>query len=106
MEWLCVGSKAGEVLERFGMGSKAGEVLERLCVDNHTILVAIIDILIYMETLFRILKSRTFWTIVAMFIIGGVNAISQLIPENLQALIMGILALLATYFKINPSQKY
>jgi len=54
----------------------------------------------------KILNSRTFWTILVMFIIGGTNAITGYIPTALQPIIMGALSLLAVYFKINPSQKY
>lgn len=59
-----------------------------------------------MKTLLKLLKSRTVWTLVFMFIIGGVDAISGVIPEPLKTLILGLLALLAGYFKISPSQKY
>lgn len=59
-----------------------------------------------METLFKILKSRTTWTLVVMFLIGGVDAIATFIPEGVKTSLMGVLSLLALYFKINPSQKY
>lgn len=52
------------------------------------------------------LQSRTFWTIVVMFLVGGINGVSNLIPSGLETPIMGILALLATYFKVSPSQDY
>ncbi len=54
----------------------------------------------------KIIKSRTNWTIVAMFVIGGVEAISGLIPGALLPYVQGVLGLLAMYFKINPSQDY
>lgn len=54
----------------------------------------------------KILKSRTVWTIALMFVIGGTEAIAQFIPDNIETLILGGLALLATYFKIHPSQDY
>lgn len=60
----------------------------------------------YMETLIKIVKSRNVWTVVLMFIIGGVNGITQYIPDEISKLILGILTVLAVYFKINPSQKY
>lgn len=59
-----------------------------------------------MNKIILALQSRTFWTIVGMFLIGGVNAIASFIPPSLETPIMGGLALLATYFHINPSQKY
>lgn len=54
----------------------------------------------------KILKSRTFWTIVVMFLIGGFEAISGLIPDVFVTPALGILGILATYFKLNPSQEY
>lgn len=54
----------------------------------------------------KLLKSRTFWTIVVTFVIGGVQAISEFMPNNLYLLITGLLSTLAIYFKINPSQRY
>lgn len=59
-----------------------------------------------MNTLIKILKSRTTWTLVLMFVIGGVDAIATVIPEGVKTPLMGALSLLAVYFKINPSQKY
>ena len=54
----------------------------------------------------KALKSRTVWTIAVMFLIGGVEAISTFIPEGLSTVLLGALGLLATYFKLNPSQEY
>lgn len=53
-----------------------------------------------------IFKSRTFWTILVMFIVGGTNAIVSFIPTGLETPVMGLLGLLATYFHVNPSQSY
>ena len=50
-----------------------------------------------------LLKSRTFWTIVVMFVISGVNGIREFIPGNVLPVIDGVLAILAVYFaKVNP----
>lgn len=54
----------------------------------------------------QILKSRTCWTIVALFFIGGVQNISGFLPESIMPIIQSILGLLAIYFKITPSQEY
>jgi len=35
-----------------------------------------------MNTFITALKSRTVWTIVVMFLIGGVEAINGMIPES------------------------
>jgi len=59
-----------------------------------------------MKKLKQILKSRTFWTIVALFIINGVSAIHSSIPANLAPIVDGVLGILAVYFHINPSQNY
>ena len=51
-------------------------------------------------------KSRTFWTLVVMFVVNGVSAIHSSIPANLMPLIDGILGIATIYFKMNPSQQY
>lgn len=55
---------------------------------------------------YSIFKSRTFWTIIAMFVIGGGNAVIPVIPPGLQAIAMLIFSGMATYFHVNPSQQY
>lgn len=52
------------------------------------------------------LKSKTVWTVVAMFVIGGTNAIASFIPASFEGPVMGVLGLMAVYFKISPSQDY
>lgn len=59
-----------------------------------------------METLLKILKSRTVWTIVVIFVINGVQAVHSFIPVTYLPAIDGILSIFAVYFKINPSQQY
>lgn len=53
-----------------------------------------------------IFKSRTFWTVVVMFFVGGGNAIVPVLPASFQAIVMLALSALATYFHVNPSQNY
>ncbi len=48
------------------------------------------------------LKSRTVWTIVAMFIIGGVNSVHDIIPSGLVVYIDALLGAMAIYFRVNP----
>jgi hypothetical protein len=55
---------------------------------------------------FSIFSSRTFWTIVVMFIVGGGNAIDPVLPTIVQVPLLTILSGLATYFHVNPSQTY
>jgi hypothetical protein len=59
-----------------------------------------------LNTLITILKSRNTWTILAMFLIGGVNAVMPLFPVTTAPVVLGLLAILAVYFHINPSQNY
>ena len=54
----------------------------------------------------KILRSRTVWTVVLMFLIGGFESIGGLIPGGFTTAILGGLGLLATYFKMSPSQSY
>ena len=51
-------------------------------------------------------KSRTLWTVVALFIVAGFDGVRELIPEVYHVYVYGLLSLLATYFKLSPSQKY
>jgi len=59
-----------------------------------------------MQPNFSIFASRTFWTLVVMFVVGGLNAIVPVLPASVQTIAMAILGLLATYFHVNPSQTY
>jgi len=54
----------------------------------------------------KILKSRTVWVIAFMFIMGGFQAIEVTMTPQVFLFVQGGLSLLATYFKINPSQDY
>ncbi len=55
---------------------------------------------------YSLLKSRTFWTLVAIFVIGGGNALVPVLPPAVQALAVAFLGALAAYFHVNPSQQY
>lgn len=59
-----------------------------------------------MQKIWLALTSRTFWTIVVMFVINGFAGIHDVIPPALVLPINTFLGLLATYFKVNPSQNY
>lgn len=48
-----------------------------------------------------ILKSRTIWMGVLMFILGGVQAINEFMPEELFVFVQGVLALGVAYFRVN-----
>ena len=49
----------------------------------------------------KIFRSRTVWTILAMFVIGGTEAVTGVIPVAFIPYVQGALGLLATYFRIN-----
>lgn len=54
----------------------------------------------------KLLKSRTFWTLVATFVFNGLQAIEPMVSVNLVVIIDAILLILASYFKLNPTQAY
>lgn len=54
----------------------------------------------------KIISSRANWSLMAMFVIGGVEAISGVIPASVLPVIEGLLGLMTIYFVRNPSQDY
>lgn len=56
----------------------------------------------YMDKLSLLLRSRTAWTIVVMFLVGGVQAVDAFIPVGAKPLVEGALAFTALYFRANP----
>ena len=59
-----------------------------------------------MFKLAQVLKSRTFWTLVVMFIINGITGIREHINPGWLTTIDAILGIVATYLHVNPSQNY
>lgn len=55
---------------------------------------------------FSTFSSRTFWTILAMVVVGGGNAIIPILPPAFQTAALAILGVIATYYHVNPSQVY
>lgn len=55
-----------------------------------------------MSKLWKVFQSRTFWTIVVMFVVNGITGIRDLIPVAYLPFIDGALGLLAIYFRANP----
>jgi hypothetical protein len=55
---------------------------------------------------YSIFKSRTFWTLVAVFIVNGGQAIAPMLSPDVQIAVNGFLLMLATYLHVNPSQQY
>lgn len=59
-----------------------------------------------MNKIIKAFKSRTVWTIIIMFLVGGTEAITPLVSSEVTTPILFALGALATYFKLNPSQDY
>jgi hypothetical protein len=55
---------------------------------------------------YSMFKSRTVWVFLFMFIVGGVNATTNVLPSSIVEPLMALLALLGSYFHVNPSQVY
>lgn len=53
---------------------------------------------------YSLLRSRTFWTIVAMFLVSGGNAISPMIPAGAELFLQAMLSLIAAYFHLQTAQ--
>ncbi len=47
---------------------------------------------------YSLLRSRTFWTIVATAVIGAGNALVPVVPEQYSAILVILLSALASYF--------
>lgn len=54
----------------------------------------------------KILKSRTVWTVVILFLINGVTAIREFFPPNLLPLVDGLLGIATIYFRANPKVEF
>jgi len=48
------------------------------------------------------LRSRTVWTIVALFVLNGFEGTRSLMPEGWLPVVDAFLGLLAAYFRVNP----
>lgn len=55
-----------------------------------------------MNKILVLLKSRTVWTIVVLFLVSGVEGIKDMIPVAAQTPVQFILSALAAYFRVNP----
>jgi len=59
-----------------------------------------------MNTNYSLFKSRTFYTILAMFVVAGANAVLPVLPPAVSTVVSAILGIMAVYFHVNPSQTY
>ncbi len=49
-------------------------------------------------------KSKTFWTVVVMFVIGGFQNISSFLPAGSETIVLGVLGIIATYFHVSTAK--
>lgn len=54
---------------------------------------------------YSLLRSRTFWTMVAMFVVAGGNAIVPMISPGVQSIVELFLTVLASYFHLSTAVK-
>lgn len=54
---------------------------------------------------YSLLRSKTFWTIVAMVIVGSGNALLPVIPADYASVIQLILGAIASYFHLGTATK-
>ena len=59
-----------------------------------------------MDTLKKILKSRTVWTVVVMFLINGLTGIRDLIPAVALPYVDLVLGAAAIYFRTHPNVQF
>jgi len=50
------------------------------------------------------LGSRTVWSAVVMFLVAGVSAVQDVIPDGYVTVIQAVLTALTVYFRVNPQQ--
>ena len=53
---------------------------------------------------YSLFRSRTFYTIIVMFLVGGFQGIAPVMPSGLETVIMGALGLIAAYFHLKTAQ--
>lgn len=54
----------------------------------------------------QVFKSRTFWTLVVLFVVNGVASVHDFIPTSVLPSLEAVLGLATVYFHVNPSQNY
>lgn len=57
-----------------------------------------------MLTIKKVLKSRTVWTVVVLFLLGGVNSVKGYFPPTYYTLMSGILSAFAIFFRADARQ--
>ena len=51
-------------------------------------------------------QSRTTWTIIILFLIGGFEAITGFIPSSILTIVMAVLSALAIYFRVSQKVNF
>lgn len=61
--------------------------------------------MIYYEGMnYSLFRSATFWTIVLMFIVGGVQAVGSMMPAGIETAVMAVLGVVAAYFHLSVAK--
>lgn len=55
-----------------------------------------------MDAINKAIQSRTVWTIVIMFVIGGIQALEPVMSPEAYVVLSAGLSTLAAYFRVNP----
>lgn len=55
---------------------------------------------------YSLFRSRTFWSIVALFVISGTNGIMGMIPAGAIVYVQFALAALASYFHLDTAKTF
>lgn len=51
------------------------------------------------------LRSRTVWSIIALFVVSGVDGVRDLLPGTWLPAVQSLLGFLTVYFRVNPRVK-
>lgn len=55
-----------------------------------------------MDAIKNLLKSRTVWTFIGLFVFNGLTSVQAMVPENYVGLVNLALSLLGIYFRASP----
>jgi hypothetical protein len=59
-----------------------------------------------MTNIAKLIRSRQFWVLVALFVVNGISGIKDQIPANVLPVIDAMLGLAAVYLRIYPKQQF
>lgn len=57
------------------------------------------------DAFLKAIKSRTAWTIVALFVFSGLEGVRELVGADWARLVDLLLSVLAIYFRVNPAKE-